>query len=1837
MSLSDDFPWLEGVEDWAGNVAGEVGGFLERPLAEKVAMASNDWFGVNKAATDYLGRVATPLAARYMLPKEHRGLLDGPEAVGEIGAGLANAAASGLAATTAIPLAMKPAPQNPATIVPPQRRSFAEATDLVTNRLNENLTTDRLIPGLPGERSAGSQLFMESVAEAGKPIEQAGTFLGDKVADSGGTPLQATAAELVPHAASMLSPFGRRTQTPIDPLKDFAANRLPSPYPLVEKGPYGYKVRGGFGDIGAKGPGKYQQGALKIENPDQVKAGFAETYTPRHFSTDSSGNFDTHTRDRSYSNALTIAEETLVSKPPIETREADMQQRPSSNEQEGALFGSSFPEAMRFIDKNTGNARSWKKQLERKGVYAEEINRYLPNLAAAADDVTFTRDEIFDDYEAVPEFQMGVRRGGDGLGAGVYERATEKAQALEDEIISRRKALEKSLDAILADDVYTGTGYPPIMSAVDNLKQDLQPTKQLYGGKINPSSIEQQEAIGEFRSSMEFAGVEKGQVEEYLKAYAAFADSPKLSKKDAGAINAGKVSGPNANLGGFNNDYKYPGAVESQVWLFGERADAGVPKGSMSHLGKTTTEGGKHIEGHALANAGHARLERRGVFAETFLNPMTGEKEWREVQPVERESTRALTDELYRPASQHLSEKQSDTLAAPGPRYKPKTEEAAAEYDRLQDETEILADLFKQHAMEKTMLSDEWHDAREGLSRNDTVEENGKNYAIYRQALESPWPWRNLELLEPHVDNFLNARETTLADQSRLSRMKDTLTKMRKLVSDKDALRRRDIENNNKKDDLALGWESQNPELLFKDNNDQLRFTVRAMLEEAFRLDDEYVTVTSMRGQMEAYSYAGNLGPEDGVIPALSEEQYVYYDDNTGQYMGPDGEYGTTINFGRQPSESDLAEAYDNRQDYADWYDSAFELAVEAESRHMVDSGAVAIERMYSPDVSVDFHAMERYYSQSEAIESAIDNYKDTNPIPVKSDYLKPDEGDFFGERLDEDAFNQDMQKYQADLEDVEDGDTIDSVLVINDEYNEYDPDNYTVQEVADAQARELVESAGDDLINRSTLNAGPTWREKAMEGKVALAKKTKKDGFVLPDPDTELDTGIENLTWGGTDDGQTEKMAKSNYAPATVEKSLRRVLRDMGLSNTHILDALVRVNVDVSGEPGVGRQQNVQGIKMTPAVRDAVKNKKRGFLKSDPDRTKHISQRTGGFLENALLKREKALFQERVSRSTSGQDDGSFTPQAQRKAENRISTMESQLFPRPPAPITRLENAPPEARYVPGQGDVQYGIHQPIADAAFDYMNKAGLEYFPPKVFAPLVAERGAARAREYEIMKHDPNDPLVKRGYAVFVKETIAQYKHLVDTTGLKVDFNFTYATPREVIDDVINNNHISVFSTKAGYGSEPMVAGDNPMLQPTDFFTTDGEPMLVNDLFRVTHDVYGHVKNGVGFRARGEDNAWQAHVSMYGPEARGAMTTETRGQNSWTNFGPNGESNKTASQEDTVYADQKIGLMPNWVSEEGRLSATTRRERYATAARDDLTGFEGSIRPDGQLEIIHWSHKPFDRTDPSRWGSGLSRNNRSEKNRRAEAPGRTFFGLETEINPYVPESGLGDVRNVSQIDPELIYIPANDWENLWQDSGGDLSVITENEKRIAAAGYSGFMVDTPEFGKVVVVFDPVEMQKIPDGIVENELLDDFDEVITGDTAFSVGTNDDEGSVPMIANMKENPDYFREEKGQTMEVVYMSPDEYIAKCIEIFDGPTTDEITGQRMKSTINAEYEEYGGDNKVENIANAIKGGLTYEAPWLEYGPNYGAQEGLHRALAARKLGLESIPVIILTNTP
>jgi hypothetical protein len=226
--------------------------------------------------------------------------------------------------------------------------------------------------------------------------------------------------------------------------------------------------------------------------------------------------------------------------------------------------------------------------------------------------------------------------------------------------------------------------------------------------------------------------------------------------------------------------------------------------------------------------------------------------------------------------------------------------------------------------------------------------------------------------------------------------------------------------------------------------------------------------------------------------------------------------------------------------------------------------------------------------------------------------------------------------------------------------------------------------------------------------------------------------------------------------------------------------------------------------------------------------------------------------------------------------------------------------------------------------------MASTGLPYNPPKKYAKADPTRALRISDAYEAMKDNSSDPLTKASYAAMIKETMAQY-HAAKAAGFKAEFwdpqtqeDPYHASPRLATEDIKNNNHMFVFPTDSGYGSDGPITAEqiktNPLLQPSGE-TWNGIPVTVNDIFRAVHDYFGHAKEGVGFRADGEENAWRSHAAMYSPLARMAMTSETRGQNSWLNFNPvSGERNRKARTKNSTFADQKVGILPHWVHHEG-----------------------------------------------------------------------------------------------------------------------------------------------------------------------------------------------------------------------------------------------------------------------------------------------------------------------------
>jgi hypothetical protein len=247
---------------------------------------------------------------------------------------------------------------------------------------------------------------------------------------------------------------------------------------------------------------------------------------------------------------------------------------------------------------------------------------------------------------------------------------------------------------------------------------------------------------------------------------------------------------------------------------------------------------------------------------------------------------------------------------------------------------------------------------------------------------------------------------------------------------------------------------------------------------------------------------------------------------------------------------------------------------------------------------------------------------------------------------------------------------------------------------------------------------------------------------------------------------------------------------------------------------------------------------------------------------------------------------------------QQAIKTFEATLS----APVS------PRRSVVADRADFLPEPNQHVRDEAEEYTKSAGIPFSPDNSYVEVNEERAKEIAAWYESAKHDPTDPAVKASYDAMKAETLAQWKFL-ESNGVRFE-RWTkdgqpYSNSQEMMKDVTNNRHLYFFT-----GGE--MPSDHPL---ADKAPVDGD-LTYNDVFRAVHDYFGHTKEGLGFGPRGEENAWRAHSQMFTPTARRAMSAETRGQNSWVNYGPFGEHNRSNAA-NTQYAEQKAVVMPQrWV---------------------------------------------------------------------------------------------------------------------------------------------------------------------------------------------------------------------------------------------------------------------------------------------------------------------------------
>ncbi len=146
----------------------------------------------------------------------------------------------------------------------------------------------------------------------------------------------------------------------------------------------------------------------------------------------------------------------------------------------------------------------------------------------------------------------------------------------------------------------------------------------------------------------------------------------------------------------------------------------------------------------------------------------------------------------------------------------------------------------------------------------------------------------------------------------------------------------------------------------------------------------------------------------------------------------------------------------------------------------------------------------------------------------------------------------------------------------------------------------------------------------------------------------------------------------------------------------------------------------------------------------------------------------------------------------------------------------------------------------------------------------------------------------------YLQFKREVNLQF-HLLLAMGVEVTWNpkQNFVPSKKMFRDLDVNYAMEVFTG----GEEHQTLG------------------ITNFRFRAVHDYFGHYVGRNNFTADGEECAWEQHSKMFSPLARRAMTSETRGQNSWFNYAP---CNINLKPCDRKFAEQKTALLPTWASE-------------------------------------------------------------------------------------------------------------------------------------------------------------------------------------------------------------------------------------------------------------------------------------------------------------------------------
>jgi hypothetical protein len=544
---------------------------------------------------------------------------------------------------------------------------------------------------------------------------------------------------------------------------------------------------------------------------------------------------------------------------------------------------------------------------------------------------------------------------------------------------------------------------------------------------------------------------------------------------------------------------------------------------------------------------------------------------------------------------------------------------------------------------------------------------------------------------------------------------------------------------------------------------------------------------------------------------------------------------------------------------------------------------------------------------------------------------------------------------------------------------------------------------------------------------------------------------------------GQTTELLSSAVTPAGVAKTFTTLAKP---------PVLTKFGQSVEAPTGILNEK--------PAF---TTKESGGILEIEPTGSQGIAQQTFGTVPTEGIYPGTAISSRGVGQSVYGIDEQEANRQVQSLLTNPETNRAFQLA----STITQTQGRAynPLINIPASSLAKQSGIgrsYQIAAEMPQNYpKDQVFQSYLVDPEYAPIIKQLGI-----------NNYDDLVAASYKQLEKETQEQFKSL----PVKMSFhegNLNYNDSQEMLRDIIGHNHLTVFR-----------GGDkHEFLNKVD--KTTG--LNSNEQFRAVHDYFGHAVRGNPFGAKGEEIAWASHEQMYSPLAKIAMTSETRGQNSFVNYTPVNaelysqmEDLRRLQQEARAKGDvESVRLLADELKKKGDMWGYAKQAAVILPAEYTKPQFAGgmpdylinAVEPKFGVEetLTHFSNKPdLDVLDPTKYGSGIKG---QEARRLAETinpvTGRSY-AYRGATEQVTPEPGLGRYPYQMQVpglyditkDPEqlgLLAAARNTTSFLSPYNRGLLDPqqsLTDLERLTREYGYRGLLDPTK-----AILFNPTPVR--------------------------------------------------------------------------------------------------------------------------------------------------------------